>query len=162
MDSTFLGYMPDGPEQRAAALADAGIDAVNLHHTEWTGGLTALFHRFGVLCFGWDAQHDRILDGLLDVGIDAVYSDHVDRMVDALVGAASASAAHARLQGADVPGGPDEHEGAAHDGCRWGSGHGWRSGCRRSSTGCRRGRTHAPPARSGARWRGSDCRSGRR
>lgn len=86
VDSTFLGYMRDGPEQRAAALADAGVDAVNLHHTEWSGGLTSLFHRFGVLCFGWDAQHARILDGLLEIGIDAVYSDHVDRMVDALIG----------------------------------------------------------------------------
>jgi glycerophosphoryl diester phosphodiesterase len=88
VDSTFLGHMPDGPEQRAAALAEAGVDAVNLHHSEWTGGLTSLFHRFEVLCFGWDAQHDRILDGLLDVGVDAVYSDHVDRMVDALKRAA--------------------------------------------------------------------------
>lgn len=84
VDSTFVGQMPDGPEQRAANLADAGIDAVNLHHSEWSGGLTSLFHRFGVLCFGWDAQHARVLDGLLEVGIDAVYSDHVDRMVDAL------------------------------------------------------------------------------
>jgi glycerophosphoryl diester phosphodiesterase len=84
VDSTFLGHMPDGPERRAAELAEAGIDAVNLHHSEWTGGLTSLFHRFEVLCFGWDAQHDRILDGLLDAGVDAVYSDHVDRMVDAL------------------------------------------------------------------------------
>ena len=57
---------------------------MNLHHSEWTGGLTALFHRFEVLCFGWDAQHGRILDDLLDAGVDAVYSDHVDRMVDAL------------------------------------------------------------------------------
>ena len=57
---------------------------MNLHHSEWTGGLTALFHRFEVLCFGWDAQHARILDGLLDAGVDGVYSDHVDRMVDAL------------------------------------------------------------------------------
>jgi glycerophosphoryl diester phosphodiesterase len=88
VDSTFLGHMPDGPERRAAELADAGVDAVNLHHTEWTGGLTALFHRFGVLCFGWDAQHERILDGLLDAGVDGVYSDHVDRMVDALARAA--------------------------------------------------------------------------
>jgi glycerophosphoryl diester phosphodiesterase len=88
VDSTFLGRMPGGPEERAAALAAAGIDAVNLHHSEWTGGLTSLFHRFEVLCFGWDAQHDRILDGLLDAGIDGVYSDHVDRMVDALARAA--------------------------------------------------------------------------
>ncbi len=51
-------------------------------------GCTALFHRFEVLCFGWDAQHDRILDGLLEIGIDAVYSDHVDRMIDALARAA--------------------------------------------------------------------------
>lgn len=84
VQSTFLGHMPDGPERRAAELADAGIDTVNLHHTEWTGGLTSLFHRFGVLCFGWDAQHDRILDRLLEIGIDAVYCDHVDRMVDAI------------------------------------------------------------------------------
>jgi glycerophosphoryl diester phosphodiesterase len=84
VDSTFLGHMPDGPERRAAELAAAGVDAVNLHHSEWTGGLATLFHRFGVLCFGWDAQHDRILTDLLDDGLDAVYSDHVDRMVDAL------------------------------------------------------------------------------
>jgi glycerophosphoryl diester phosphodiesterase len=84
VDSTVLRRMPEGAEQRAAALADAGIDAVNLHHSEWTGGLTALFHRFEVHCFGWDAQHARILDHLIDAGLDAVYSDHVDRMVDAL------------------------------------------------------------------------------
>ena len=91
--------MADGPEQRAAALAAAGIDAVNLHHRDWTGGLTALFHRFEVLCFGWDAQHGRILDGLLDAGIDAVYCDHVDRMVDALARAARrASRAPAELR----------------------------------------------------------------
>lgn len=80
--------MPDGPERRAAELAEAGVDAVNLHHSEWTGGMASLFHRFGVLCFGWDAQHERILDELLDAGLDAVYSDHVDRMVDALTRAA--------------------------------------------------------------------------
>jgi glycerophosphoryl diester phosphodiesterase len=88
VDSTFLGHMPHGPEHRASQLAEAGIDAVNLHHSEWSGGLTTLFHRFGVHCFGWDAQFDRILDDLLEAGIDAVYSDHVDRMVDALARAA--------------------------------------------------------------------------
>jgi glycerophosphoryl diester phosphodiesterase len=84
VDSTFLGRMPLGPEKLAAELAGAGIDAVNLHHTEWTPGLVALFHRFEVLCFGWDAQHDRILDTLLASGVDGVYSDHSDRLADAL------------------------------------------------------------------------------
>jgi glycerophosphoryl diester phosphodiesterase len=82
--STFLGHMPGGPERHAAQLASAGIDVVNLHHSEWTGGLAALFHRFQLLAFGWDAQQERVLHELLDLGIDAVYSDHVDRMTDAL------------------------------------------------------------------------------
>ncbi len=84
VDSTWLKRIPEGVEQRAAALAGAGIDALNLHHSEWTGGLAALVHRFGVHCFGWDAQQARILHDLLDAGLDGVYSDHVDRMVHAL------------------------------------------------------------------------------
>lgn len=85
-NSTRLGRMDGGPERRAAVLAEAGIDSVNLHQTDWTGGLVTLFHRFGVLCFGWDAQQPRVLNELLDMGIDAVYSDHVDRMRAALDG----------------------------------------------------------------------------
>jgi glycerophosphoryl diester phosphodiesterase len=86
VDSTRLRDMRQGPERRAAQLSAAGIDAVNLHETEWTGGLTTLFHRFGVLAFGWDAQHERVLRNLVRMGIDAVYSDHVDRMVDVIGG----------------------------------------------------------------------------
>ena len=84
VDSTHLRAMHDGPERRAAQLADAGVDAVNLHHREWTAELTALVHRHELLAFAWDAQHEIILDSMLDMGIDAVYSDHVDRMNDAV------------------------------------------------------------------------------
>jgi len=84
VNSTKLREMRQGPERRAAQLSAAGIDTVNLHHEEWTGGLTTLFHRFGVLCFGWDAQHERMLRNLLKKGIDGVFSDHVDRMVDVM------------------------------------------------------------------------------
>ncbi|HZA75613.1 MAG TPA: glycerophosphodiester phosphodiesterase [Acidimicrobiales bacterium] len=84
VNSTRLDRIKEGGERRAATLAAKGIDAVNLHHLDWTGGLTTLFHRFGVLAFGWDAQTPRVLSELLDAGIDAVYSDHVDRMVQAL------------------------------------------------------------------------------
>jgi glycerophosphoryl diester phosphodiesterase len=84
VDSSSLGAMAYGPERRGAQLSDAGIDAVNLHRSAWSGGLTTLFHRFGVHALGWDCQHDRHLDETLDHGIDGVFSDHVDRMVDAL------------------------------------------------------------------------------
>jgi glycerophosphoryl diester phosphodiesterase len=78
-----------GPERHAARLAGAGIDAVNLHHSDWTGGLVALYHRFGLLALAWDCQFPRTLHEVLDAGIDGVYSDHVDRMVEALARAAA-------------------------------------------------------------------------
>lgn len=84
VDSTRLAALGQGPERHAAQLRARGIDAVNLHHSDWTAGLVTLYHRFGVRTWGWDAQHPRILDGLFDMGIDALFSDHVDRMVDAL------------------------------------------------------------------------------
>jgi glycerophosphoryl diester phosphodiesterase len=82
--STRLHRMPQGPERLAAQLAEDGIEAVNLHRSDWTGGLTTLFHRFGRLTFGWDAQHERMLRELLHIGIDAVYSNYVDRMMEAV------------------------------------------------------------------------------
>ena len=92
VDSTRLAKMRQGPERLGAALQRRRIDAVNLHHSDWTGGLSTLFHRFNVLAFGWDAQFDRTLDSLLRAGMDGVYSDHVDRMVDALARAAASRA----------------------------------------------------------------------
>ena len=82
VNSTSLDNLPDGPERRAAELSAAGIDAMNLRQGEWTGGLTTLFHRFDLLCFGWDAQHEHQLARLIDMGIDAVYSDYSDRMAE--------------------------------------------------------------------------------
>lgn len=87
--STRLSRHRSPPERWASQLHSSGIDAVALRESEWTGGLVALVHRFGLHAFGWDAQFDRQIDSLLDLGIDGVYSDHVDRMVDALARLAS-------------------------------------------------------------------------
>ena len=84
VNSTRIRELREGPERRAAELAKAGVDAVNLHYTDWTGGLTTLFHRFDRLAFGWDAQHERVVRELVRMGIDGVYSDHVDRMMAVL------------------------------------------------------------------------------
>ena len=90
VDSTSLSAMKEGPEVRAATLREAGVDGVNLRHDQWTGGLTTLFHRFSLVAMAWDAQHERMIDAVLRMGIDAVFGDHVDRLVD------SAARFHAR------------------------------------------------------------------
>ncbi|MBW3536215.1 MAG: glycerophosphodiester phosphodiesterase [Actinobacteria bacterium] len=84
VDSTRRHSMKGGTERRAATLADKGIDVVNLHHSDWSVGLVTLFHRFEILCFAWDCQHPRVLNAVLGMGVDGVYSDHVGLMNDAL------------------------------------------------------------------------------
>ena len=83
VNSTRLNWMKEGPERRAAILAASRVDGINLHHTEWNGGLSALFHRFERVCFGWDMQFDHVLRPAIRMGLDGLYSDHVDVMVDA-------------------------------------------------------------------------------
>ncbi len=82
--STRVKRMKKGPERHAANLADEGIDAVNLHERDWSGGLAALFHRFELACLGWDAQFERVVRALALMGLDAIYGDHVDRLLAAV------------------------------------------------------------------------------
>ncbi len=89
VESIQASKFEGSPELHIARSAEMGVDVLNLHHSEWTGGLIAMVHRFELLAFGWDAQFERVLDGLLDAGIDGVYSDHVDVMMNSLANAAS-------------------------------------------------------------------------
>ena len=82
VDSTRLHRLKTGLEMRSSENFQAGIDAINMHFTDWTGGSVTLVHRFGVLAFGWDIQFVHQLENSLAMGLDAVYSDNVDRMVD--------------------------------------------------------------------------------
>jgi len=83
VDSTRLGRIKEGPERRAAELANEGVHAINMHHSDWNGGLVTLFHRFNVATIAWDLQFEHILRPILRMGIDGVHSDWVDRMMDA-------------------------------------------------------------------------------
>lgn len=83
--STRLSRMRDGCERHCAMLRDAGVAALNLHHSEWNGGNVVLAHRFGLHAFAWDVQHREHMDGVLSMGMDAVYSDHVDMMNEAFI-----------------------------------------------------------------------------
>jgi glycerophosphoryl diester phosphodiesterase len=71
-------------ERHAADLRALGIDAMNMHHTDWTKGLVALFHRFDVRAFAWDVQETRYLRAVLGMGMDGIYCDRVDRMMAAV------------------------------------------------------------------------------
>ena len=82
VDSTRLSRVKEGLEMRCASLAKHGIDAINMHHTDWTGGSVTLVHKFGLHAFGWDTQFDLAIENALRMGLDAVYSDHVDTLVD--------------------------------------------------------------------------------
>jgi glycerophosphoryl diester phosphodiesterase len=82
--SIRLKNLPTGPERHAATLADLGIDAMNMHHTDWTGGLTTLFHRFDRLAMAWDLQFPEALRNAVRMGCDAVFSDFPDRMMEAV------------------------------------------------------------------------------
>jgi glycerophosphoryl diester phosphodiesterase len=82
VDSTRLSKIAEGLERRTHKLRQHGIDAINMHHTDWTGGSVTLVHRFNMLAFSWDLQFEPLLQTALRMGCDAVYSDYVDRMMD--------------------------------------------------------------------------------
>lgn len=71
-------------ERHAAELRSRSIDAMNMHHSDWTKGLVSLFHRFDVAAFAWGVEEMRHLRAALQMGVDAVYSDRVDRMMAAI------------------------------------------------------------------------------
>jgi glycerophosphoryl diester phosphodiesterase len=76
------------PDFLAEVRAGGGA-AVNLRRRRWSKALVDLVHDNGLLAFGWDAQTARRITALLALGCDAVYSDHVRRMVPALQAATS-------------------------------------------------------------------------
>ncbi len=83
VESTNLAWMNEGLSARVSALAAADLDAVNLHRSQWSGEAVREVHAVGLKAFGWDAQTAADLDHLIGLGLDGIYSDHVDRMVAA-------------------------------------------------------------------------------
>ncbi|WP_166354765.1 glycerophosphodiester phosphodiesterase [Phytoactinopolyspora limicola] len=86
VDSTRLDRIDEGLARRAATLASSGIDVLNMNQVDWTADHVAIAHEHGVLAFGYEAHTDDVLHRLLATGVDAVYSDYVDRMVRAVTG----------------------------------------------------------------------------
>jgi glycerophosphoryl diester phosphodiesterase len=84
VDSTGVAHMKTPGPERAARMRTLGIDALNLHHSHWSSELRDALAAEQRLVFAWDLQEPHDLRRALDFGVDAVYSDHVDRMQGAL------------------------------------------------------------------------------
>ena len=57
---------------------------MSLDESDWSAGLVALFHRFGIVCLGRNAQQPRQIHGLLRAGVDGLFGSHADRMAQAV------------------------------------------------------------------------------
>jgi glycerophosphoryl diester phosphodiesterase len=95
VESTRLGWIPEGLPARAGALHEAGIDAINLHRHEWTSELVEEVHAEGLSAFAWDAQSEADLARLIELGVDGLYSDHVGRMMKVIAAYGEAGSARA-------------------------------------------------------------------
>lgn len=73
---------PGGLDHLLGRLADCGVDALNLRWSGWDAATVEAVHSAGLLAFGWDAHRPRRVARLLDLGVDAIYSDFPDRLVD--------------------------------------------------------------------------------
>ncbi len=68
----------------ADRLAEVGVAALNLHHQAWSAPTVAAVQDRSILAFAWDAQSVEVLNRLVAMGLDGIYSDHVSRMLNAL------------------------------------------------------------------------------
>jgi glycerophosphoryl diester phosphodiesterase len=84
VESTNLAWMPEGLAARASALAAAGLQALNLHRSQWDEDTLREVRAAGLLAFGWDAQARDDIRKLVELGLDGVYSDHVDVLMAAI------------------------------------------------------------------------------
>jgi glycerophosphoryl diester phosphodiesterase len=84
VSDTRPAHLSDGWPAHLRAIKEGGGAAVNLRRRRWSKALVDSVHEAGLLAFGWDAQSTRRIRALLALGCDAVYSDHVDRMVKVL------------------------------------------------------------------------------
>lgn len=84
VNSTHLADMKQGLAARLSELREAGAAALNLHGSEWNAQRVEQTHQAGLLAFGWDAQKDEHMRRLVGLGVDGIYSDHVDRLVQVI------------------------------------------------------------------------------
>src|SRR5262249_25940385 len=86
VESTRISWTHEGLAARARTLAEAGIDAINLHAREWDVTGVAEVHATGLRAFGWDAQSEADISPPVRLGLDGIYSDYPARLMTAIKG----------------------------------------------------------------------------
>jgi glycerophosphoryl diester phosphodiesterase len=83
---TCHGRQLIGPSRltRFRAAQAAGIEAINSRWLWWRRDIVAEVQALGMKAFGYDAQQPSSIRRCLAVGLDGIFSDHVDRMTAAL------------------------------------------------------------------------------
>lgn len=77
-------HVPGASPGGLAGLASLGIDALNMRGGTWTPAMVRRCHASGLLAFAWNVQGVRRMRRLLRWDIDALYSDHTDRLLRVL------------------------------------------------------------------------------
>jgi glycerophosphoryl diester phosphodiesterase len=70
--------------RRGAVLAkarDHGAEAINARWMWWNRSIVGEVHGLGMLAFGYDAQRAFSLNRSKRIGLDGIFSDHVDRLL---------------------------------------------------------------------------------
>jgi hypothetical protein len=83
VNTVRIPSLKEGAERRAATLRTLGVDALEARHSEWSGGLVALMHRFRRHARATDANYPEVLAQLFRMGLDSIGGDHPDRLADA-------------------------------------------------------------------------------
>lgn len=82
--STRPRRVPEGLPTRLGVLAANGVDILNMPWQDWTPALVELTRRVGLRPWAWDAHQPAGIERALDLGVEAIYSDHPDLLVAAL------------------------------------------------------------------------------
>lgn len=81
VDSTRLKKIGEGLPERLDRLAGAGISALNMPYPDWSPEAVAQCRERGVLALAWHAHTPELLEAMVELGVDGVFSDDVEAMV---------------------------------------------------------------------------------
>lgn len=82
--SVDLRVKPPVFEAYLDRMLQAGVEVLNMRWRTWSPARLAAVHERGLLGFAWDVVEPATIAWLLELGIDAIYSDYPDRIVRAI------------------------------------------------------------------------------